>query len=70
MVAPKGMPKPIVDQLNAAFVAALKDPEVKKKLNDLGADPLPMTPAEFKAFISAEVVRWRDIIVKGNIPQL
>src|SRR5262245_13122048 len=70
MVAPKGMPKPIVDKLNAAFVAALKDPEIKKKLNDLGADPLPMTPAEFKSFISAEVARWRDVIVKGNIPQL
>ncbi len=69
-VAPKGTPKAIVDRLNGAIVAALNDAEIKKKLNDLGADPMPMTPAEFKAFISAEVVRWREIIAKGNIQQL
>ena len=69
-VAPKGTPKAIVDRLNGVIVASLKDPEIVKKLNDLGADPLPMSPAEFKSFISAEVVRWREIVTKGNIPQL
>ena len=69
-VAPKGTPKSIVDKLNGAIVTSLKDPEIKKKLNDLGADPMPMSPAEFKTFISSEVVRWRDIIKKGNIPQM
>ncbi len=69
-VAPKGTPKPIIDKLNGAIVAALKDPEIVKKLNDLGADPLPMSPAEFKTFISDEVKRWREIVTKGNIPQL
>ena len=69
-VAPKGTPKPIVDRLNGVIVAALRDPEIKKKLNDLGADPMPMSPAEFKSFISSEVARWRDIIAKGNIQLL
>lgn len=69
-VAPKGTPKDIVEKLNKAIVTALRDPEIVKKLNDLGADPLPMTTAEFKSFISAEVARWRQIIEKGNIPQL
>jgi tripartite-type tricarboxylate transporter receptor subunit TctC len=69
-VAPKGTPKEIVDKLNGVIVAALRDPEIVKKLNDLGADPLPMSPAEFKGFISAEVARWRQIITKGNIQQL
>lgn len=69
-VAPKGTPKAIVDKLNGVIVAALRDPEIKKKLNDLGADPMPMTPEAFKTFISAEVVRWRDIIQKGNIQQM
>lgn len=69
-VAPKGTPKDIVAKLNGAIVKALNDADIKKKLSDLGADPLPMTPAEFKSFISAEVVRWRDIIEKGNIPKM
>ncbi len=69
-VAPKGTPKAIVDKLNGAIVAALNDAEIKKKLNDLGADPMPMTPAEFKTFIAAEIVRWQEIIKKGNIQQM
>ena len=69
-IAPKGTPKPIVDKLNHAIVAALNDPEIKHKLNEIGAEPTPMTPAEFKAFISSEVARWRDIITKANLPQM
>ena len=68
-IAPKGTPKAIIDKLNHAIVTALKDPEIVKKLHDIGADPAPMSPTEFKTFISAEVVKWRDIIIKGNIPQ-
>lgn len=68
-VAPKGTPTAIIDKLNHAIVTALKDPEIVKKLGDMGAEPAPMSPTEFRTFISAEVVRWRDIIVKANIPQ-
>ena len=69
-IAPKGTPKPIIDRLNQVIVAALNDPEIKRRLNEIGAEPAPMSPAEFKAFIGSEVVRWRDIITKANIPQL
>lgn len=70
LVAPKGTPAPIVERLNGAIVAALNDPEIIKKLQDIGSLPSPMTPAEFKAYISAEVVKWREVVTKGNIPQL
>lgn len=70
LVAPKGTPRAIVDRINQATVAALRDPDVIKRLEDIGTQPSPMTPDEFKAFIAAEVVRWRDIIQKGNIQQM
>jgi tripartite-type tricarboxylate transporter receptor subunit TctC len=70
IVAPKGTPKAIVEKLNGAIVKALNEPDIKKKLNEIGAEPMPMAPDEFKRFISAEVVRWREIVTKGNIPQL
>lgn len=70
IIAPKGTPKPIVDKLNAAIVKALGEPDVRKRLSEIGAEPLPMSPEEFRKFISAEVVKWQDIIKKGNIPQL
>src|SRR5882757_4267211 len=51
--APKGTPKDIVDKLNAAAVAALSDPAVRKRMEELGQDlptPEEMKPASFAAF--------------------
>lgn len=70
MVAPKGTPKAIVEKLNGAIVKALGDPDIVKRLQDIGAEPMPMSTDKFRSFISSEVVRWRDIIKKGNIPQM
>lgn len=70
IVAPKGTPKAIVDKLNGAIVKALNEPDIRKRLSDIGAEPMPMAPDQFKRFISAEVVRWREIVTKGKIPQM
>lgn len=70
LVAPKGTPRAIIDRLNQVTVAALKDPEVVKKLEDIGTQPTPMSPDQFKSYIAAEVVSWRDVIVKSGLPQM
>jgi tripartite-type tricarboxylate transporter receptor subunit TctC len=67
LLAPRGTPKAIVDKLNAAAVAALQDAELRKRLTDIGADPASMSPDELRAFISAEIVKWRDIIARGAV---
>src|SRR5262249_23305367 len=65
MFAPKGTPKAIVDKLAAALDRALDDPDVKKRLADLGAS-LPAknerTPAKFGAFVQAEIAPWNPIL--------
>jgi len=53
--APAGTPKAIVDKLNAETVKALQNPAVKAKLTTIGADPLPMAPAAFDAFVKKEI---------------
>lgn len=58
IVGPAGMPGDIVAKLNSEVVAALKDPGVAKRLADMGAQPVGSTPAQFDAFIKAEVQRW------------
>ena len=55
IVAPKGTPKAIVEKLNGAIVKALNEPDIKKKLNEIGAEPMPMAPKEFDALIAAEI---------------
>jgi len=70
VVAPKGTPRPIVETLNKAAVAALKDPDTVKRLQDIGTAPTPMTPDEFKAFIVSENASWKDIIAKSGLPPM
>jgi tripartite-type tricarboxylate transporter receptor subunit TctC len=65
LFAPKGTPKPVVDRLTASLQAALKDPEVTKRLAELGAVPVKesdATPAALQAWMKSEVARWTPII--------
>jgi tripartite-type tricarboxylate transporter receptor subunit TctC len=55
LFAPAGTPKAIVDRLNAATVKALASAAAKDRLKKIGADPLPMSPAEFHAFVLKEI---------------
>lgn len=58
LIAPAGMPRPIMSRLNSEVNAALKHGETKERLITLGADPTPSTPQEADAHIRAEVERW------------
>jgi len=65
LYAPKGTPKPILDQLNAALKAALKDPEFVKREEALGAVVINdnrVNPAEHKKFVEAEIAKWGPAI--------
>ncbi len=55
------IPKPIINKINAGIVAALKDPEVSKKLVADGSTPIGSTPEAYTATIRAEVEKWRKL---------
>jgi len=55
---PAGMPRPVVEALNKATVAALADPRLLKSLEDFGIAPGRMTPEEFTAFVQQQVSAW------------
>ena len=58
MFAPAGTPAPVLAKLNTALVKVLNQADVKKKINDQGAEAMSETPAQFAAFIQAESVKW------------
>jgi tripartite-type tricarboxylate transporter receptor subunit TctC len=63
--APKGTPKAVLDQMNAALKGALKDPEFIKRQEALGAVVVTdgrMNPAEHKKFVEAEINKWGPAI--------
>jgi len=67
LLVPKGTPKPIVDRLHGEVVRIMSDPAVQKRMIDIGADPISTSQAEFKALISSEVIKWRNLIKEAGI---
>jgi tripartite-type tricarboxylate transporter receptor subunit TctC len=62
LAGPAGMSATIVAQLSSDFVAALKAPAVRDRLNTLGAAPIGSSPKEFDAVIHADYEKWGPII--------
>lgn len=67
VLMPAGTPKAITDKLNADTVRALADADVKKRFADLGVVATSSTPAEFAAFIKAEMDKYSKLIKEANI---
>jgi len=65
--APKDTPAAIIDKLNHEINAALADPTMKGRLLALGAEPMPMTPADFGKFMSQETAKWAKVIKFAGI---
>ena len=67
--APKGTPKPILEKMNAAVRAALKDPEVVKRMADLGAEIAPdskLSPEGLRTWLKSEIDKWGPVIKAGG----
>jgi tripartite-type tricarboxylate transporter receptor subunit TctC len=65
--APRGTAAGIIDKLNEAINVCLADPTMKMRLANLGAEPMPMAPAEFGRFIADETDKWAKVIKFANI---
>jgi tripartite-type tricarboxylate transporter receptor subunit TctC len=67
VLGPAGMPRPIVNKLNAAMRQVANTDEVKKRINNEGGDPLTSTPEEYAADIDKEESKWSALIKKLNL---
>lgn len=66
IVGPANLPKDIVAKLNADINKVLKDPELRKKLGDQGADVAGSTPEQFATLIRDDIARWGKIVKESN----
>ena len=62
LLAPAGTPREIVKTLNDATVRAARDPALKQKMVEQGADPVGNTPEEFAKLLREEVAKWAEIV--------
>ena len=66
VVLPAGVPSEVVTKLNAEITKALQDAAVRARLAGQGADVYGSTPAEYGAYIRAEMPRWAKIIKESG----
>ncbi len=66
-VAPAGTPKDIVTKLNGAIARVLKMPDVKQRLDRLGAEPIGDTPEQYAATLKTDIETYRRLIERAQI---
>jgi tripartite-type tricarboxylate transporter receptor subunit TctC len=67
LVAPAGVPAPVLDKLSADIRAVVNSPEFADKVRNLGIFPLGNTPQELDAWMRKEIARWAEIAKAANI---
>ncbi len=67
LIAPRGVPQPIVTQLNGEMVKMLADPPFAKRLIDQGQEPQATTPAELATYMRAESERWAVVVKAAGL---
>jgi tripartite-type tricarboxylate transporter receptor subunit TctC len=66
VIAPAGVPKPIVVKLNAAINKALASEAFKEKFAKIGDEPAGGTPEEFAATIKADSAKWEEVVRRSG----
>lgn len=67
IAGPKGLPREIVNRVNAAVRKAMEDPAVQKRIVEVGAIPVANSPEQFAQQIREEFESYRKIVVEKNI---
>ena len=67
VVAPAKTPRDVVAKLHDAVVKALRSPDVRERMSQIGFDIVAGTPEEFGTFMQDEVARWTQVVNRGNI---
>jgi tripartite-type tricarboxylate transporter receptor subunit TctC len=67
LFVPAGTPPAIVDRIQTEFARVLALPDVRKRLLDIGLEPIGSTPAEFSAVVRQDYDKWGKVIRDAKI---
>ena len=67
LFAPAGLPQPILQRLGSEITAIVKDAGMRKRLQDLGAEPESGTPEEFASYVKDEATKWAATVKAANL---
>jgi len=67
VVAPRGVPQPILERLNAEINKIVKAPDFAKRIASEGLEPAGGTPEEFLALIKREIAEWAEVVREAKL---
>ena len=67
ILGPRGMPRPVVDKLNAELARILRAPDNQERLTAMGLEVIASSPDEFRKAIASEIARWAKVVKAANI---
>jgi hypothetical protein len=67
LIAPSGVPRPIIEKLGREIAAIVQSPEIGKTFEASGAVAVGSSPAEFATFLKTETVKWGKVIMDAGI---
>jgi tripartite-type tricarboxylate transporter receptor subunit TctC len=67
ILGPRGMPKPVIDKLNAELARVLRAPDNQERLAAMGLEVIASSPEEFRKSIVSEIARWAKVVKAANI---
>lgn len=66
-VAPHGTPRPIIQKIQADTEKVLRNPEMRKRIEEQGMEVVASKPEQFDAFVQSEMKRWARVVGEANI---
>jgi tripartite-type tricarboxylate transporter receptor subunit TctC len=63
----RGTPRPVIERLAAEIQAVVRDPAVRAKIEEQGAEPIGDTPEQFEAYIRREIARWGEVVRRADV---
>src|SRR5437588_5153690 len=66
VIGPAGIPRPIVDKLNAAINRAIKTPAFQERFAAIGDEPAGGTPEEFAEVIAKDSAKWKEVVLRSG----
>ena len=67
LFAPAKTPAPVIAKLQTEVAAILQQPDVRKRMTELGATPIGSKPAEFRKFQLSEMKRWKEVVDSAQV---
>ncbi len=67
VMAPAGVPRPIIEKLHGAIVTAVNSPDLRERFATLAVEPRTNTPQEFRALLASDVKRWARVVKDAGI---